>query len=208
MGNATCSAVSPADIDEAAQRKRHCRMQRKMIAGELGTLVAEARDVSKPRTRSRNGLLSRIKQLQEQMDQLDRLEHTFERVENIKQTADMVQGVNKLLGNTEGLPTVDAIHDLEDAILDQSESLGEIEKAFNTPWSEGPKLTEDQLQAELDSILGDTKPPNQPPPSEGPPLPVLAQECPSPPKSIQQPPNQPRSGQSQCSPPKISVLEE
>ena len=155
MGNTTCSAINSADIDEAAMRKRHCLMQRKILGAELALLMGEARGEHKDVTRSRRMLLARIKQVKGQMDQLERVELSFERIANIKQTATMVQQVKSLLDENGDLPSADSVLDLEDAISDSQDTLQSIEEAFARPWQEeAGEITEGQLQRELDNLFG------------------------------------------------------
>ena len=135
-------------------------MQRKLLEAELRKLLGEARDATSV-VRSRHMLLAKIKQVKGQIDQLERVEMSFDRIANIKQTTTMVQQVKELLESTGGLPTVDGILDLEDSIADSQETLGELETALGKP-CQGPDITQDILEAELDSLFNGGGPANGP----------------------------------------------
>lgn len=155
MGNTQTSGTGMVTIDEEALRARHRKMRRNVLKSEYDSLVAEANKPNGERYRSRAVLLERIRHVRDRMEQLERAEMNFDRILNIKQTADIVQEVKDLMKSTAGLPSVDHIHDLEDCIAEQQDSLNEIEEAFKQPWNKDRKeLTEESFQAQLMDLTG------------------------------------------------------
>ena len=191
MGNLVCPA--PDERDEVAEaqkmlvahacmlflcvpfnsspftRFRLCELRERFLTTKRDEKIIAART-------DRNALrreLPVIKQMQFQINKLGLLKIHFEQVLTIKETSNVLTTVRDHLNRSEGdaLPSLDGVEDLQDA-LEQSHSIFEdIDQVLKASWAgeKSSNLPDDQLEAELNSILGlglHEPPSERPPPSQ------------------------------------------
>lgn len=150
-------------------RFRLCELREKFLTTKRDEKIIAAKS-------DRNVLrreLPVIKQMQFQINKLGLLKIHFEQVLTIKETSNVLTTVRDHLNKSEGdaLPSLDGVEDLQDA-LEQSHSIfADIDTVLKSSWAgeTGSNLPDDQLELELNSILGLGlhEPPSQPPPPAG-----------------------------------------
>lgn len=164
MGN--CYAiVQQQDKEDAAQMIRRIAIQRRMIGQRLGETIIQARN---PENRNRAGvLLKRVKTLQGQHTALDSVESQLETIKDINSTHTVLSSVSGLFSVDAALPDLDEIGDIQDALSESQERCAEVDQALREGFSltQAPEqnLSAQDIQNELDFILGLADGPSPPP---------------------------------------------
>lgn len=165
MGN--CYAVvQEQDRLEIGSNLRRIAIQRRMLASKLGQAVIEARS---PENRSRAPiLLKKIKTLQSQHHALDSVETQLETISDINSTHSVISSVSNLFSVETHLPNLDEIGDVQDVLADSQERCAEVDQALREGFSGmqtvNDNMTPEEIQQELDVILGLAGEPKPPPP--------------------------------------------
>lgn len=168
MGN--CALVVQKEDEEDAEKiMRRIAIQRRMIGQRLAETILEARN---PKNRNRaQTLLGRVKTLQQQHHTLDRVESQLTTITDINSTHTVLTSVSKVFNPESSLPDIDEIADIQDTLLESQEACYEVEQAFRQGFfqqGDPQTMSDKDIQAELDSILGldndSPQDPHDPPP--------------------------------------------
>lgn len=165
MGN--CYAVvQEQDRLEIGANLRRIAIQRRMVAAKLGQAVIEARS---PENRGRAPiLLKKIRTLKSQHHALDSVETQLETISDINSTHSVISSVSNLFSVETHLPDIDEIGDVQDILADSQERCAEVDQALRDGFTglqdPSDNMTSEEIQQELDVLLGLVDEPKPPPP--------------------------------------------